>query len=257
MAQLGFVYERYASDALKKYDIVPATFTPAGAGADQPDLIIKKPGPRALGQSGCELKISPAASGGSLVLKYINGKWQFDEIPVKDVEKRFIKAVAVRAKALDKINKAWNGIESYKFATSALLTNEKKILTKREQYAKELKRFPDVKGEISATEIEGYYNTKDTYYINVGTHGLYLLGQKNPLNLKGLRTFGKLATAGYRARVQNKGGGNYQFTFELTFGIIKTNRSEYNIAPVTSAKNVTINLEVMEKSIAHLFKVEI
>ena len=61
MAQLGFVYERYASDALKKYDIVPATFTPAGAGADQPDLIIKKPGPRALGQSGCELKISPAA----------------------------------------------------------------------------------------------------------------------------------------------------------------------------------------------------
>ena len=72
-----------------------------------------------------------------------------------------------------------------------------------------------------------------------------------------LRTYSKKATAGYRARVQNKGGGNYQFTFELTFGIIRQNRSDYNIAPVTSAKNVMINLDVMEKSIAQLFKVEI
>lgn len=257
MAQQGYQYEKNAADALKKYDIVPATFEPAGAGNEKPDLMIKKPGPRALGEYGCELKISPAASGGSLVLKYINGKWQFDDIPVNADEKKFIKAVALRAKALDKINKAWEGIESYKYGTSIGITNEKKILTKKEIYQKELKKFDDVRDNISATEIEGYYNTKKTYYINVGTHGLYLLGQSNPLKLNGLKTFGKMATAGYRARVQNKGGGNYQFTFELTFGIIRQNRSDFNIAPVMSAKNVMINLDVMEKSVAELFKVEV
>ena len=80
---------------------------------------------------------------------------------------------------------------------------------------------------------------KKTYYVNVGTHGFYLMGIKNPLKLKGVPTFSSAAKATYRARVQYKGGGNYQFTFEMQFSIPSSKKSVYNIAPV-DGKSVTI-----------------
>ena len=59
MAQLGFVYERYASDALKKYDIVPATFTPAGAGAEFQGV-----------EAGAEARVKAGAFIGTLQAAY-------------------------------------------------------------------------------------------------------------------------------------------------------------------------------------------
>jgi aminopeptidase C len=50
-AQQGFQYEINASNLLKKYGIVPKDFRPAGAGHDQPDLMIMKGNQKA----GCEL----------------------------------------------------------------------------------------------------------------------------------------------------------------------------------------------------------
>ena len=32
-------------------------------------------------------------------------------------------------------------------------------------------------------KLRGYYNLKDTYYIQVGTHGFFLLGSRDPLKL--------------------------------------------------------------------------
>ena len=43
-AQQGFAYEKYAADALKKFNVVPKNFTPAGAGSSIPDLMIQKDG---------------------------------------------------------------------------------------------------------------------------------------------------------------------------------------------------------------------
>jgi hypothetical protein len=51
--------------------------------------------------------------------------------------------------------------------------------------------------------------------------------------------FGSSAKATYRARVQYKGAGNYQFTFEMQFSIPTNKKSPFNIAPV-DGKSVTI-----------------
>ncbi|MFN9956480.1 MAG: hypothetical protein ACK55I_25560, partial [bacterium] len=112
-------------------------------------------------------------------------------------------------------------------------------LTKKQQYERDRDTFPDVRGEIPANKIEQYYNKKDTYYVNVGTHGFYLMGSKNPLDLKDVPTFGSSAKAIYRARVQYKGSDNYQFTFEMQFSIPAAKKSPFNIAPV-DGKTVNI-----------------
>ena len=57
--------------------------------------------------------------------------------------------------------------------------------------------------------------------------------------------FGLAAKAGYRARVQAKGGGAYQFTFEMSFSVPRTGRSPYNIAPIMS-NTVKINTSVLD-----------
>lgn len=245
-SQQGFRYEKNASDVLKTYDIVPQTFTPAGAGSNQPDLIIKRPGLLADGTAGCELKIT-AASAGSLVLKYSNDRWQFNDISAVDTEKLFIRDLANKVGIFDIINDKWKE-EPYKGTTNPDLKTEMASLSKRQIYLRDLGLFKDIKGEIRASEIEQYYNRKDTYYINVGTHGFYLLGSNNPLNLKNIPSFGDAATAIYRARVQYKGGDNYQFTFEMQFRIPAARKSPFNIAPIINKRNVTIDTNALDLS---------
>jgi hypothetical protein len=65
------------------------------------------------------------------------------------------------------------------------------------------------------------------------------MGRSNPLKLPGVPRFGSAANATYRARVQYKGSGNYQFTFEMQFSIPATSKSPFNIAPV-DGKSVQI-----------------
>lgn len=236
MAQQGFQYEVNAAKVLKKFDIVPAGFQPAGAGSDIPDLYIQRPGYQ---KTGCELKIT-AASAGSLVMKYDQGKWSIGKREETDDEKLFVQQLADEVGILDQIQTKWDN-EPYKFTRDPKLKKEIEGLDKREIYAAELKRFPEIKGVIPATKIEEYYNKKKTYYVNVGTHGFYLLGSRNPLELKNIPRFGRAAKAGYRARVQAKGGGSYQFTFEMSFSITSSNKSPYNIAPISGKGNVNIN----------------
>ena len=54
--------------------------------------------------------------------------------------------------------------------------------------------------------------------------------------------FSQNATAGYRARVQYKGGGNYQFTFEMNFKMRK--KSQYNIGACTKASVIIVKNNV-------------
>lgn len=237
-AQQGFKYEENAAAALKPLGIVPSNFSPAGAGSDIPDLMIQKNGKKA----GCELKIT-AASAGSLVMKYDNGKWSIGNPDEKNDEKIFVAELAKEVGVLDLIAKQWKN-EPYKFTKNPELKAEIADLDKRGKYAAELKRFKEIKGEIPATKIEEYYNKKKTYYVNVGTHGFYLLGSSNPLKLKGVPTFGQSAKATYRARVQAKGGGAYQFTFEMSFSIPASKKSPVNIAPIKGKSVEIVNLDV-------------
>lgn len=244
-AQQGFQYEKNAVKVLKPLGIVPDNFEPAGAGSDQPDLMIKFPGDPNNQAQGCELKIT-AASAGSLVMKYDSGNWSIGNENETNDEKIFIMDLAKEVGVLDRINREWKAEPLKGTGQSQKVKDEIAVLTKREKYERDLKLFDDIKGEISASKIEDYYNKKKTYYVNVGTHGFYLLGRKNPLGLEGVPRFGTAAKATYRARVQYKGKDNYQFTFEMQFSIPSGKKSPYNIAPVTSKNNVAIsnNLDV-------------
>jgi hypothetical protein len=234
-AQQGFLYEENAAKLLKPMGFVPKSFVPAGAGSDQPDLMLLYLGQEA----GCELKIT-AASAGSLVLKYnrtnATNPWAFGTIKETEDEKQFIADLAKEVGLFDLIKKQWKEIP-YKRDKDDLWIATAGKLTPQERYERDRDTFPDIRGEIPATKIEQYYNKKKTYYVNVGTHGLYLLGAKNPFKLKGVPRFGSSAKATYRARVQYKGSGNYQFTFEMQFSMRQ--KSEYNIAPV-DGKSVNI-----------------
>lgn len=234
-AQQGFQYEINATDILKPMGFVPKDFKPAGAGHTQPDLMLlyKKQ------EAGCELKIT-AASAGSLVLKYDSkdkkNPWKFGDIKDTDDEKIFIRDLAKEVKLFDIIKKEWAEVPYKRDRDLAWDATVGKIAPQK-RYEHDRDTFKDIRGEISATKIEQYYNKKDTYYVNVGTHGFYLMGTGNPLKLKGVPTFGASAKATYRARVQYKGGGNYQFTFEMQFSMKA--KSPFNIAPV-DGKSVVI-----------------
>ena len=233
-AQQGFLYEENTARLLKGMGLVPKSFKPAGAGSDQPDLMLLYLGQEA----GCELKIT-AASAGSLVLKYTkasNSPWAFGTIKETEDEKQFIADLAKEVGLFDLIKKQWKEIP-YKRDKDDLWIATAGKLTSQERYERDRDTFPDIRGEIPAAKIEQYYNKKETYYVNVGTHGFYLLGTKNPFKLKGVPRFGTSAKATYRARVQYKGSGNYQFTFEMQFSMSR--KSEFNIAPV-DGKSVNI-----------------
>jgi hypothetical protein len=138
----------------------------------------------------------------------------------------------------DIIKKKWKDVP-FKREKDLLWESTAGKLTPQQRYERDRDTFQDIRGEIPATKIEQYYNRKDTYYVNVGTHGFYLMGRKNPLQLKDVPMFGASAKATYRARVQYKGGGNYQFTFEMQFSIPANKKSPFNIAPV-DGKSVAI-----------------
>tara|TARA_R110001583_G_scaffold161742_1_gene313920 strand:+ start:137 stop:1042 length:906 start_codon:yes stop_codon:yes gene_type:complete len=256
--QQGYVYEKNAAAVLKLIGIVPQNFHPAGAGSDIPDLKIQKKGVNGNKPTGCELKIS-AADAGSLVIKYVNGKWEMGSIVTTDKksgkeitndEKKFMKELAEEVDLIGLINEKWKE-EPYRGGTSDKIMKEKSKLTSRQRYERDLNTFKDIRGEIPATKIEEYYNKKNTYYVNVGTHGFYLLGTSNPLKLKGtdkpIPRFGTSATAKFRARCQykseNKSTGNvsYQFTLMMIFSIPAAKKSDHNIAPIISKTDVKID----------------
>jgi len=244
-AQQGFQYEINAAKVLKPLGFVPKNFTPAGAGSNQPDLMLEHKKVKA----GCELKIT-AASAGSLVLKYdIKDKrnpWKFGDSKGDDAEKQFIRDLAEEVGLFDIIKKQWKDVP-FKRDKDASWEATAGKLTPKQRYERDRDTFADIRGEIPAAKIEQYYNKKDTYYVNVGTHGFYLMGAKNPLKLKDVPRFSTSAKATYRARVQYKGSDNYQFTFEMQFSIPASKKSPFNIAPV-NGKTVDIIKKDMDLS---------
>ena len=235
-AQQGFLYEENTAKFLAQHKLVKPGYRPAGAGHSRADLEVyyKK---RTVN---VELKIT-AASAGSLVVKYTSSnpshsRWHFDP-HIEDKEKLFIRDVAVKVGALKMINRVWS-----------------KIPRKRDgepgDYEFDHASFPEISEGISPVYIAQYYAQKRTYYVNVGSHGFYLFNTMDPehlnptlrkLKMPPVPSFTQAATSKYRVRVQAKGGGAYQFTFEMGFGINTARASKYNIAPLDPrAKNVNI-----------------
>jgi hypothetical protein len=250
-AQQGFAYENNAYKALAKFGISAGSGA-AGASSDRPDLEIKlvrdKTG---VNKEGCELKIAPTAAG-SLVLKYYDGKWAYG-VTDDDPEKELLVALGNKYKLLNEMNvsgtygKNWRGKVPF-------LQNDKagkKIVpsgkTKADAYKEDIKQFSgpnEVHIPVPAKAICDYYNSKKCAYINVGTHGFFLLNKADPLKLNQklknkIPDFADIASSRIRVRCQYKGSGDYQFVMTLEFS--KMAKSLYNIAPVMNASNITIN----------------
>ena len=142
-AQQGFLYEQNAAKILKPMGFVPKEFVPAGAGHDQPDLMLQ----HRKNKAGCELKIT-AASAGSLVLKYdIKNKknpWGFGTIKPDEKEKIFIKELADYVGLFKIIQKEWKEVpwKRDKDPTWEVTAGKK---TPRQRYERDLKLFKDNK----------------------------------------------------------------------------------------------------------------
>jgi hypothetical protein len=260
-SQQGFIYEQNAIAYLKKYNLSDGIS--AGASHTRPDLMLTVRGRK----EGCELKISPTA-GGSLVLKYYNKQtphWRFGQIEHDETEKVFLRDLAITSGVLQKINQTW--VNAPFLIEDRDLAHEKIMLQipLRERYKADLQTCPDVKvPSLDSSAMSSYYNLKKTYYINIGTHGFFLLGDNDPLRLNDNLTkngkalipkFESVAKITARVRCQSKGvtkadaaekskrqigAQGYQFTFTLEFSL-PVNSSPYNIAPLAKdGKSVII-----------------
>lgn len=253
-SQQGFQYEKNVATFLKSKGLVDPSFNPAGATSKSADLemLWKKK------HINVELKIT-AASGGSLVLKWKGGKWQFNDVS-DNPEKQFLADLAKSSGALSKLNATWKGVPA-KFANPNSTNKAEKMLALKLKNAKtraekdailesEQRKFPEINQVLPGSVIADYYAMKDTYYVNIGTNGFYRFGNADPAginancrskNIPAVPSFASVATVKYRARVQPKGGGNYQHTFELSFSVSKSDNSPYNIGPCSGEGSVAIN----------------
>lgn len=251
-AQQGFVYEENATRFLKKFNLSDGIT--AGASHTRPDLMLTVRGKEA----GCELKISPTA-GGSLVIKAYANKtphWQFGEIDHDETEKNFLKDLAIQSGALKEINLKWSQPVFNVADRSREWERQMLKIPLRERYDIDLKTCPDIRIPIKSDAMSKYYNLKNTYYINVGTHGFYLLGNKDPLGINErmrlikqplVPKFEDVCKITARVRCQSKGitkadaqekskrmigSQGYQFTFTIEFSLPK-DKTRYNIAPIS------------------------
>lgn len=244
MAQKGFEYEEQAYKALLEYKI--STGGTAGASKDRPDLTIKK----GRDTTGVELKNKPTAAG-SLVLQYYDGSWHFGPTD-GNPEKEFLKQVGDGVGIIKTLNAEWKspslryvgGKKTYVGAANS-----------KAAYQADLKKFGNKYIDVPNKVIADYYNSKKCSYLNVGSHGLFLLN-KDALKLNTELAKLKLpkipnfsdrdsAKTQIRVRVQYKGGGDYQFAFTLQFKSVT--KSPYNLAPLKTGSTYIVDKTKLKK----------
>lgn len=257
MAQEGFLYEENAAKALIKKNWVKKDYKPAGASSDRPDLDLLVGGK----EYGCELK-KDLASAGSLVIHHLGGKKYAFGDTEGSKEKEFLKGLGLDANVLQAIKNKWTKepfIQNNRDAKWVARVR-KTGLNLKERYDYDLKNCRDIYFPLPASTISSYYNLKDTYYINVATHGFYLLGKKDPAGLNKhadpkIPLWDNNHTAVLRIRIQSKGvtkateeekrkgwpfagAQGYQITMEIQFKSVT--KSPYNIGPIMG-KSATID----------------
>jgi hypothetical protein len=258
MAQEGFLYEEKAYAALQKYNIT--TGGTAGASHDKPDLTIQKGNKKI----GCELKNSPTAAG-SLVLKYVNGKWAFGDTGDDDSpEKEFLKALGMSSRLLQKMTSQWKGktpmLQNDATGKKKLAVGSWSVVAdKKRAYEHDLKMFGgqnEVHIDVGAKAVCDYYLTKKCSYINVGTHGFFTLNGTDTLGLntklrqlkhQPIPDFATSASCKIRVRVQLKSSSksDYQFVMTLQFSNVK--KSPYNVAPLKAGSKSDIDVPKLKE----------
>ena len=262
MAQEGFLYEANVAKSLKKKGLVEKNYKPAGASSDRPDLDLYINGK----EYGCELK-KDLASAGSLVLKYNNknGSFSFGDTNGQK-EKEFMVGLGEGNRVLQAIKNKWRKplwIAEDRDARWLARWEKEGKPSVEQRYREDLKNCPDIYFPLPSTTIEKYYNIKKTYYLNVGTHGFFLLGTKDPAKMNEgispkIPKWSNSHSAVLRIRIQSKGvtkaaqqeknskkptgAQGYQITMEISFKSVV--KSVYNIGPVAKGSASIIETQI-------------
>lgn len=245
-ARKGFVYEQNVVNYLKKHKYVPAGFQPA-ASENRPDIAIQN----TRGSGGCELKISTSVAGGSVNFIHDRGKWKFDS-KHKLPEQKFLINIAKKAGFMELVNEEWSTPPVKRTPVTKELESLMGRMTREQIYRADLETCRSFTFKVDPRVLERYYNAKNAQYINIGTHGLYLLGTSDPLGMnkslsarkmKKVPRFSDVASMTMVAQVKNKGAGKWhQFMIEARFHIPLSAKSPYNLG-ATNGRDARIELQ--------------
>lgn len=223
-ADKGFTYERNVARYLANKQL--AIRSNAGAKSDRPDIYLKQNGMTA----GCEIKIHGKSSG-SLRFKYDNGRWYFPENPDHALEKDVMRNLAQRYNIMAMVNERWH--EPAKWNTALKLTPSQRL-------EKDSGSFHEINVNVAAWEMGHYYNAKNTWYINIGDAGFYLLSKRDPLqiNTKLVNRQDALVplfadsgrvVCNCRMQVKDRSRNNYGFIMAMRIHVPVLHRSPYNL----------------------------
>jgi hypothetical protein len=197
----GFLYEGTINKNLKKYKLQKSTFVPAGADANAPDAMLTYNNKDNKVEVKLDLKVD--FGQGSLDYNVEKEEWLLGGAKTASAQqmREFLTAIGV----VDIVNKEWGPKGPPRKFT--VPTNQ----YKKEDVDHDYKNFKDVFVNIPRTAVANYYNSKKTYYIQIGGFGLYHMG----------KDIAKLGTDEFKLqlklRIRIKRGGsipiyNYRFT---------------------------------------------
>jgi hypothetical protein len=218
MSNKGFLYENKVNANLKKAKLLTPGFNPAGANANAPDAKIRYQGE----DYKIEIKLDTKVDFGQGSLDYgvIDGVWRLGgakTIPAQQM-REFLDSIGVP----ELVNKVWGP----KGAPRKFTVPLKQF--KKEDVEYDYKTFKDEFIDIPNNAVTNYYNSKDTYYIQIGKSGLFYMG-KDPANLGVSELNIKL-----KLRIRIKRGGsipiyNYRFTTAILASSNIINSSKYDL----------------------------
>jgi hypothetical protein len=215
----GFLYEETLNKSLKKQGLQSSNFQPAASNPNAPDaeLLYKKI------KRKVEVKLDTKVDFGQGSLDYDvqTKKWGLGgaKTPAAEQMREFLTAIGV----IDIVNKKWGPKGPPRKYTVPTSKYTKKDV--EHDYSKFKDEFVDIPGDAVAN----YYNSKDTYYMQIGGgYGLYYMG--NDVAELGVPSFNlKL-----KLRIRIKRGGstpiyNYRFTTAIQAVSGSLTKSPFNL----------------------------
>jgi len=217
----GFIYEDKIHNKLKAAGIVPKGFIPARSSSGAPDAMFMYGGQ----SNKLEIKLDLRADYGQGTLDYVDGVWRLGG--ANTVEALVLRELMVAVGIEQFANAEW-GPKGPPFkgrVATEQFTND--MVTA--DYANFGNRYKVVPSSV----LHNYYASKGTYYIQIGSYGLYHM-RANPLQLP-VPQFNH----GLKIRMRTKRGGsvplnNYRFTTALQI----TGRP--GISPINLERDVDI-----------------
>ena len=164
----GFLYERKINADLKKYKVYPGGYSGAGSDSNAPDAFIRVNNKDLKVEVKLDMKVD--FGQGSLDYDLKNKKWILGGAQTQSAiqMRKFLESIKVP----NIVNKAWGSKGP-----------PRKFTVPFEKYTKQdvaydYKNFTDTFVNISNSAVSNYYNSKNTYYIQIGDgYGLYYMGK--------------------------------------------------------------------------------